>query len=53
MMIYPNWYLHVVVSVEGFAAHGAGELGGADQDLGRCGDPVLPLRSCHVARVYG
>lgn len=36
--------LHVVVAVEGFAANGAGELGRADEDLGRSGDPVLGRR---------
>lgn len=35
--------LHVVVSVECLVADGAGELGGADEDLRRRGDPVLPL----------
>lgn len=35
--------LHVVVSVESFAANGARELGGADEDLGRCRDPILGL----------
>lgn len=35
--------LHVVVSVEGFEADGAGELRGADEDLRRRRDPVLAL----------
>lgn len=36
-------HLHVVVSVEGLAADGAGELRRTNEDLGRGGDPVLPL----------
>ena len=34
-------YLHVVEAVEGLVADCAGELGGADEDLGGGGDPVL------------
>lgn len=34
-------HLHVVVSVEGFAADGAGELRWANKDLRRRRDPVL------------
>lgn len=41
--------LHVVVSVESFAANGARELGGADEDLGGCRDPILGL----ITRVSG
>lgn len=43
--------LHVVVSVESFVADGARELGGADEDLGWCRDPILGLS--HFSRVSG
>ncbi|RWW73687.1 hypothetical protein BHE74_00018420 [Ensete ventricosum] len=36
-----NVDLHVVEAVKGFVAHGAGELGVADEDFGGRGDPVL------------
>lgn len=37
----PHVHLHVVVSVEGFSTDRAGELGGTNEDLGRCRDPVV------------
>ena len=44
--------LHIVISAECFVADRARELGWADEDLGRRGDPVLSLgRTARVVRV--
>lgn len=42
-------HLHVIVAVEGLAAHRTGELGRADQNLCRGGDPVLAFREAAAA----
>lgn len=44
-------HLHVVESVEGFAADGAGELRRADKDLRRRRDPVLAF-NVNIAVTY-